>query len=133
MFEGFYLFLISLHRSAYAASKHALQAFSDSLRAEVNHHNVDVTVVNPGYIRTSLSMNALTGRGEKYGQMDETTESGADPLQAAVEIVRAVKRKTEELMLCSLLYRMVVLLRAFLPRIYFMIMARRAGKSRKSR
>lgn len=90
-------------------------------------------MVNPGYIRTSLSLNALTGRGDKYGQMDETTESGADPLQAAAEIVQAIKQKTDELMLCSLFYRLAVLLRAILPKVYFMLMARRAARVKKSR
>ena len=88
-------------------------------------------MVNPGYIRTSLSLNALTGRGDKYGQMDETTESGADPLKAAAEIVNAVKRNIEELMLCSFLYRLVILLRTILPKAYFLLMARRACKSKK--
>ncbi|KAK4014883.1 dehydrogenase/reductase SDR family protein 7-like [Daphnia magna] len=120
-------------RSAYAASKHALQAFSDSLRAEVDHRNIDVTVVNPGYIRTSLSVNALTGRGDKYGQMDETTESGTDPLQAAYQIVIAIKRKTQELMLCSVFYRLAVLFRAILPSVYFKMMARRALRAKKIR
>lgn len=54
------------HRSAYAASKHALQAFHDSLRAEVAEHNIKVTVISPGYIKTNLSINALTSSGEKY-------------------------------------------------------------------
>lgn len=54
-------------RSAYAASKHAMQAFSDSLRAEVSKDNIDVTVVSPGYIKTDLSINAVTGTGAKYG------------------------------------------------------------------
>lgn len=55
------------YRSAYSASKHALQAFSDSLRSEVANKGVHVTCISPGYIRTQLSMNALTGRGEAYG------------------------------------------------------------------
>lgn len=55
------------HRSAYSASKHAMQAFCDSLRAEVAEHNVKVTVVSPGYINTRLSINALTGNGQAYG------------------------------------------------------------------
>lgn len=55
-------------RSAYAASKHATQAFFDSLRAEVADYNVNVTVVSPGYIKTELSLNALTGSGGKYGR-----------------------------------------------------------------
>lgn len=54
-------------RSAYAASKHALQAFSDSLRAELARYNIKVSVISPGYIATALSVNALTGSGEAYG------------------------------------------------------------------
>lgn len=63
-------------RSSYSASKHALQAFSDSLRAEVAQHNVYVTVASPGYVKTQLSVNALTGTGDAHGQMDEATEKG---------------------------------------------------------
>lgn len=54
-------------RSAYAASKHAMQAFADSLRAEVDQYNIKVSVISPGYINTSLSLNALTASGDKYG------------------------------------------------------------------
>jgi NAD(P)-dependent dehydrogenase (short-subunit alcohol dehydrogenase family) len=54
-------------RSAYAASKHALQAFSDSLRAEVARYNIKVSVISPGYITTALSLNAVTGSGEAHG------------------------------------------------------------------
>jgi len=49
------------------ASKHALQAFFDSLRAEVADCGIHVSVVSPGYIRTSLSVNSLTADGTTYG------------------------------------------------------------------
>lgn len=94
---------------------------------------IDVTVVHPGYIRTSLSLNALTGDGNNYGRMDETTESGADPAEAAVEIVQAVKSKKDEILLCSLFYRLAVLLRTILPSVYFWLMERRAAKNNKSK
>lgn len=55
------------HRAAYSASKHALQAFADSLRAEVASKKINVSCISPGYIRTQLSMNALTGAGSSYG------------------------------------------------------------------
>lgn len=55
------------HRSAYAASKHAVQAFCDSLRAEVAENNIKVLCVSPGYINTALSLNALTASGRAYG------------------------------------------------------------------
>jgi hypothetical protein len=31
------------------------------------------------YVRTALSLNAVTGQGGKYGEMDETTAKGMDP------------------------------------------------------
>lgn len=55
------------YRSSYTASKHALQAFCDSLRAEMDEHNVQVTIASPGYINTSMSINALTGSGKAHG------------------------------------------------------------------
>lgn len=58
-------------RSAYSASKHALQAYSDSLRAEIDEAGVGVLVVNPGYINTAISLNALTGSGSQYASMND--------------------------------------------------------------
>lgn len=56
-------------RSAYAASKHALQAFGDCLRAELSQYKLNVTVVSPGYVKTNLSINALTASGTNHGRM----------------------------------------------------------------
>lgn len=42
-------------RSSFAASKHALQAFADSLRAEIAMYNVQVLVCNPEYISCDLT------------------------------------------------------------------------------
>lgn len=54
-------------RAVYAASKHAIQAFGDSLRAEMHQHNINVTMISPGYIKTNISLNAVTGSGSKHG------------------------------------------------------------------
>ena len=50
-----------------AASKHATQAFFDCLRAEMEQYEIRVTVISPGYIHTSLSLNAITADGSRYG------------------------------------------------------------------
>ncbi len=39
---------------AYAASKHAVEGFSDSLRREVAPHGVKVSVIRPGFVRTEF-------------------------------------------------------------------------------
>lgn len=55
------------YRSAYTASKHALEAFCDCLRAEMAAFNIQVLVASPGYVATDVSRNALTGYGTAHG------------------------------------------------------------------
>jgi short-subunit dehydrogenase len=66
-------------RSGYAASKHALHGYMDSLRAEIDKPQVRITVVCPGYIQTEISKNALTGDGTAQGSMDQRTAAGLTP------------------------------------------------------
>jgi len=118
------------HRAAYSASKHALQAWSDSLRAELAGSGVSVLVVSPGYVNTNLSMNAVTGAGGSYGRHDETTEGGLRPAEVAERVVAAVARDSRELIMAPLVHRLVILVRALVPSLYFFIMAWRARKAR---
>ncbi|XP_063226106.1 dehydrogenase/reductase SDR family protein 7-like [Bacillus rossius redtenbacheri] len=116
------------YRSAYAASKHALQAFCDTLRAEVACHNVKVLVITAGYINTNLSLNAITGDGKTYGVLDETTAAGFSPEHVAREIVKNVVLESKEITVSQLVPRIAIYLRTFAPALYFWIMARRAKK-----
>jgi short-subunit dehydrogenase len=77
-------------RSAYAASKHALHGFFNTLRAETHKQGIRVTIVCPGYIRTKVSENALTGDGTPHGQLDDTHANAMLPEEAAPAIVRGV-------------------------------------------
>jgi len=115
-------------RSAYAASKHAIQAFSDCLRAEVSSRGVAVLVVSPGYVNTQLSKNALTEDGRKHGKMDETTERGYQAEHVAEKIIESIQLGDSELLLCPILHRIAIQIRAFVPPLYFYIMNRRAKK-----
>ena len=83
-------------RSAYAASKHAVRAFFDALRAENHDLGLRVTVACPGYIRTDVSKNALHGDGSRHGRMDRNQERGMSPEACARHIVRAVKAEKLE-------------------------------------
>lgn len=133
--EGHIVFVSSVqgkfalpYRSAYCASKHALQAFSDSLRAEVAHKGLKVTTVSPGYIRTKLSMNALTASGESYGRMDDTTASGTCPDKMATDILAAMLREEKDVILSQLPGMLAYYLRILCPPLYFWVMAKRGRK-----
>ena len=83
-------------RSAYSASKHALHGYFDSLRSEVYDKNISITIACPGYIKTNVSINALTADGSAQGTMDDAQEHGMSPVECAAKIVKAVQAKKEE-------------------------------------
>ena len=81
--------------SAYSASKHALHGCFECLRAEVHDHNIQVTIVIPGFVRTPIVQHALTGKGVPYGKTLPAYERGMDPDVCAARILRAVARHKE--------------------------------------
>lgn len=84
-------------RSSYAASKHALHGYFDSLRSEVWTDNVKVLLVCPGFVKTQISINALLGDGQKQNQMDTGQANGMLPQQVAQKIIRAMRKNKEEI------------------------------------
>lgn len=83
-------------RSAYAASKHALHGFFDSLRAELGNTPIQVTLICPGFVRTNVSVNALTADGSKQNKMDDATDHGMPPEVLAQKVLRAIEQGKEE-------------------------------------
>lgn len=83
-------------RSGYAAAKHALHGFFESLRAEYYDDNIHVTMVCPGFIRTDISLNSLSGEGNKHGKMDDRQANGVSAAECARKIVKAVRKKKAE-------------------------------------
>lgn len=85
-------------RTAYAAAKHGLIGYMDSLRTEVSvRHNINVTNVLPGSVATNVSRNALTADGSSRGKSDANIDGGDDPADLAKNILQAIKDKTPEL------------------------------------
>lgn len=84
-------------RSAYAASKHALHGFFDSLRAEVYDNGLRVTLVCPGFVKTNVGHNALTADGTPVQEKtDNVREVGMPPSKCARKIVNAIEREKDE-------------------------------------
>jgi len=83
-------------RSAYAASKHALHGYFDSVRAEVHDRGVRVTLVCPGYVRTEISTHALEPGGAEHQRLDPGQARGMDPHDCARRVLRAIARGRRE-------------------------------------
>jgi short-subunit dehydrogenase len=87
------------YRSGYAASKHALHGFFDSLRAELWKEagkNISVTMICPGFIHTPITLSAVTGDGSPLGKMDDAQYNGKPADWCARKIIRAIERKKNE-------------------------------------
>ena len=84
-------------RSGYAASKHALHGFFDSLRAEHYQDNIQVTLICPGFIKTQVSVNALDASGEPRNVMDQAQAySRFSAEKCAKLIIKAIQRQKKE-------------------------------------
>ncbi len=84
-------------RSAYAASKHALHGFFETLLVEEKKSGIAVTLLVPGHIVTDVSINALTATGERYGKMDPGQARGMSVEKAVQKILRGVAKKKREI------------------------------------
>lgn len=84
-------------RSGYCASKHALHGFFDTLRAELSNDGIGVLLVLPGWVRTNVSLNALTADGTPHGRMDPGTAGGMTPEECAARIVAAAESGKQEI------------------------------------
>ncbi|WP_420387681.1 SDR family oxidoreductase [Roseivirga sp.] len=84
------------YRSGYAASKHALHGFFDSLRAELEDSGIKVTIAAPGFVKTNVSVNAFTGDGSSLGSMDDAQAHGLTPEACAKVIISAMSKEKRE-------------------------------------
>lgn len=109
---GFYL------RSAYSASKHALQGFYESLAIEEGSNGINVTIAYPGKINTSISMNAVNGSGEKHNVMDHNQETGMSAEECVSKLLKAVEKRKLEVLIGNKEIK-AVLLKRFLPQKLF--------------
>ncbi len=86
-------------RTGYAASKHAMRGFFDSLRIELADEGVSVTMIYPGFVATGIRENA-TGADGKPARIDPVNQDDVMSAEKCADIiVRAIEsRKREEIM-----------------------------------
>jgi len=82
--------------AAYAASKHALHGYFDSLRAETAQTNLKIHLVIPGFVKTAITVAGFRGDGTLNGKMQNALEKGMDPGVCAKYILEGVAKGKEE-------------------------------------
>jgi short-subunit dehydrogenase len=109
------------YRAFYCASKHALQGFFDSLRAEVWRDGIQVTVACPGYIKTNISYSAIGKDGKPYGKMDTNQANGISVEVCAQKMLQALKSGKREVIIAGLKETLGTYLQRFAPAILWRV------------
>lgn len=87
------------YRTAYSASKHALHGFFESLRMEVEGDGLKVLIACPGKIRTDISLHALRPDGTAHNVMDKSQKLGMPADECARQIIAAMRKGKEEVLI----------------------------------
>jgi short-subunit dehydrogenase len=116
-------------RAAYAASKHAMHGFFDSLRIELAATGVTVTMVCPGYVQTSFRVQALGPDGAPRGTSHVREGEVMTVDECADLTVRAIVARRRELVM-TLRGKLGSLVKPLLPTVIDAVAARavRDGK-----
>jgi short-subunit dehydrogenase len=86
-------------RSGYAASKHAMVGFFDSLRIELMETGVGVTVIYPGFVTSEIRERAFGADGKPLGQSPVRESEVMTAEECARIMINAIaRRKREEVM-----------------------------------
>lgn len=86
-------------RTAYTASKFAMNGFFESLRTEVMKRGVHVLVVCPGFTASNIRNIALTADGSSQGESPREEDKMMSAEEVAMEILKATQKKKRDLIL----------------------------------
>ncbi|XP_034567886.1 dehydrogenase/reductase SDR family member 7C-B [Notolabrus celidotus] len=111
-------------RTTYAASKHAVQAFFDCLRAEVEEYGISVSTINHTFISRSSSENTEpTPSRSICSFLFSQKPLGVSPEEAVAEIVKTLSNKKKEVLIAPSLPKVALYARSFFPNVFFAVMA----------
>ncbi|XP_029364801.1 dehydrogenase/reductase SDR family member 7C-B isoform X2 [Echeneis naucrates] len=111
-------------RATYAASKHAVQAFFDCLRAEVEEYGISVSTINHTFISRSASENTHTNSSKSIWSWLYTKKPlGVSPDEATCEIIKTLNNRRKEVVIAPSLPKAAIYARSFFPNVFFAVMA----------
>ena len=118
-------------RSAYTASKYAMEGFFESLRTEVMHRGVKVLVVCPGFTATNIRNTALTADGSQQGESPRDEAKMMTAEEVAEKSFKALKKGKRDLVLTTE-GKMAVWLNKFIPSVVDKLVYNKMAKEKDS-
>jgi short-subunit dehydrogenase len=104
-------------RSAYAASKHAMEGFFESWMLETKSPNIHFTIVAPGRIQTNISYNALKNDGTKHQIFDSGQAKGISAKTCAKLIIQGIVKNKRKIYIVKE-EKVLIWLHRFFPSVF---------------
>ena len=108
------------YRSGYAASKHALQGYFETLQTEDAVKGLHYTIVSPGRINTAISTSALTKDGSPHLKNDVGQLNGIPVQKCVLQILRAVENNKKHIIIARGEY-WLWLIKLIIPSLFYRI------------
>lgn len=89
-------------RTAYTASKYAMNGFFEALRTEVMKKGVHILVASPGFTNTNIRKAALNAEGSNQGESPREEDKMMSAEEVAMHILKATKKRKRDLVLTTL-------------------------------
>ncbi len=118
-------------RTAYTASKYAMNGFFESLRTEVMKKGVHVLVVAPGFTSSNIRNTALTADGSSQGESPRDESKMMTSEEVATRILEAATRRKRDLVLTTQ-GKLAVFLNKWIPGILDGIVYNQMAKEKDS-
>ncbi len=114
-------------RTAYTASKYAMEGFFEALRTEVMYRGVHVMVVSPGFTGTNIRNTALTAKGQIQGESPRDEAKMMTSEEVARSVYKGQLKKKRDIVLTTQ-GKLAVFLNKFIPatmdKIVYKVMAK---------
>jgi short-subunit dehydrogenase len=118
-------------QTAYSAAKFAVRGFSESLRHELEHSSVGVTVVHPGGVATNIAKRARISQNATPEEIAEAQRRAAKslvmPPPRAAEIILDGAERGQKRVLVGNDARMLAAIQRTLPVSYWQVLKRIGG------
>ena len=120
--------------AAYAASKHAVMGYFESIQYELRKSDVHIGIVSPGFINTAVTLNSLGPNGAPIGKNSVAQEKGMRPLDFATKFLKlSNKRRPKKHLLIGRYEIHSVLFKRYLPKLFFLVYGKLTDVTRQKK
>lgn len=116
-------------RTLYAATKHAMAGFFDSLRIELKGEGVTVTVAYPGFVATDIAQRAIAPDGGTLGERPVNRSKVMSVEECARLIIAAAAGRKREIVMTRIA-RVGLMLKAVAPGLVDRVAERKVRRGR---